>query len=64
MQKILNVWMRRLAILSMGTCLQFTGCERLIMREIEVMGAPHANPTLIRQSLLVNLFGPRVLNFW
>jgi hypothetical protein len=57
MMKIWTVWMRRLAILSMGSCLQLSGCERILMREIEVLAAPAANPTLIRQSFLVERFG-------
>jgi len=40
------------------------GCIRAYQREIEVLLAPAASPLLIRDSFLVDLFGPAILTLF
>lgn len=39
-------------------------CARNFQREIEVLLAPQSNPLLIRDSFLVNLFGPQIIKLF
>lgn len=41
-----------------------TGCDAAMQREMEVLFRPEANPLLIRQSYLVNAFGPQLFRFF
>lgn len=63
-----RIWIRavwRLALICSGaSLLQIPTCDRLVNREFEVLLQPQSSPTLIRQSFLVNLFGPRILSLF
>jgi hypothetical protein len=50
--------------MGMGSWLLQAGCIRDIQREIEVLFAPEANPTLIHNSALVDFFGPEILRLF
>ena len=47
-----------------GAQLLQTSCIGNLQREMEILGAPEANLGQIYNSVLVNWFGPGVLNFW
>jgi hypothetical protein len=64
MQRICQGWRRRLVILMLGGWMWQAGCIRAYQREIEVLLAPAANPLLIRESFLVDLFGPAILTLF
>ncbi|HSW45771.1 MAG TPA: hypothetical protein VLM89_09385 [Phycisphaerae bacterium] len=54
-----------LAILALGCCGGFLdGCAGNLQRELEVLAAPESNPTLIRDSVLVDWFGPQAIKFF
>jgi len=50
-------------VASAGWVLQ-AGCVRDIQRELEVLVRPEANATLIRDSFLVEVFGPEILSLF
>lgn len=56
------VWAAALALGAAGGFLD--GCAANIQREIEVLAAPQSSPTLIRDSVLVDWFGPQVIKFF
>lgn len=55
--------LRWVAMLSAGCWLFEGGCLGFVQRELEVLMAPQSNPTLIRTSLLYEVFGPGFLSF-
>ncbi len=57
--------MTALAIASTGICANFLdGCIARYQTELEVLAAPQSNPTLIKDSYLVDWFGPNVIEFF
>lgn len=64
MCKIIRVFMWRVLVLTAGGCLWQAGCIRTIQQEFEVLFRPEANPTLIQDSFLVNLFGAEILRLF
>lgn len=67
MVKRRRAWLIRLAVLGMGTQFVSGGCLGAIQRELEVLIAPQASPSLIRGSALFDWFGPELwqfLKFW
>jgi hypothetical protein len=40
------------------------GCVGDIQRELEVLLRPEANPMLIRESFLIDVFGPEILSLF
>ena len=55
---------RNLFVWTLGAWLWQAGCVQLFQNEIEVLLAPEASPTLLRQSLLLDIFGPGLLTFF
>lgn len=49
-------------VLFAGGCM--TQALGSIQRELEVLLAPEANPLLVRDSVLVDLFGPKILGLF
>ncbi len=65
--KTRRTWIVRLTILFVSFPLLQGGCTRLWQREMEVLVAHEASPTLINQSFLFNRFGPaiwQVIKYW
>jgi len=61
MARWFDVWTRRLALLGMSGWLFQAGCARFYTQQLEAVFASEANPTLIGQSMVVDLLGPVVL---
>lgn len=59
----LGIWGRRLILVGMSGWLFQAGCARIATQELEALFAGVASPTLVGNSFLVNLLGPRVLHF-
>jgi len=57
-------WKHNLVLVALGAWLCQAGCVQIVQRELEVLLRPEANPTLIHNSALVNLFGPSILTLF
>ena len=64
MQHRCRRWKRALLMVALGAWLCQAGCIQIVQRELEVLLRPEANQTLIHNSALVNLFGPRILTLF
>ena len=64
MRKRIHAWSRHMLLLATGTLVGQGGCIGDLQRELEVLLSPEANPTLIRESFLVDLVGPRILSLF
>ena len=57
-------WIWQVAMLGAGWQLLQGGCVGDIQREMEVLFAPEASPTLIHDSFIVDRFGLEFLKFF
>jgi len=61
-------WVLRVWVLGTAGCLLDAGCigdpRAFIQRELEVLLRPEANPLLIRDSFLVDLLGPQIIDLF
>ena len=48
----------------LGSMLFGGGCGAIVQRELEVLLRPEANPLLLRESFLIDVFGPRILSLF
>ena len=64
MRKVIRKWTWRLSVLAMSGWLFQAGCIRTIQQELEVLLRPEANSTLIRESFLVDFFGPEIIKLF
>jgi hypothetical protein len=64
MQHRCRRWKRNVFIAALGAWMWQAGCVQIVQRELEVLLRPEANPTLIHNSALVNLFGPKILTLF
>lgn len=64
MTRRLTVWTRWMVLLGSTGWLFQAGCARIFTREVEVLFAAAANPTLIGQSFLVDVFGLSILGLF
>ena len=64
MREGIREWVWRACLMGVAGWTFQGGCIGDIQREVEVLLRPEANPTLIRESLLVDLLGPEVLSLF
>jgi len=64
MRMTLRACLRWWYLLAMSGWLLEGGCAGVVQRELEVLLRPEANPTLIRQSYLIDLLGPEILKLF
>ena len=47
-----------------GACLFQSGCMRTLQRELDLLTRPEPNLNMVYDSVLVDVFGPGILEFW
>ena len=61
MHKRIRKWARWVLMAGAGSCVLQAECIRDIQREIDLLYRPEANLAFVRESVLVDLFGPEIL---
>ena len=63
-RKVVCGWLRLAGLAGLGGWVLQAGCIRGIQRELEVLLRTEANPTLIWDSVLVDVLGPKILSLF